>query len=69
MTQVLLVDDEKNVLTTFSIGLRRHSFKVRQAQSGKQALQILDECPCDVLVSDVRMHPMSGINIPGSVLF
>lgn len=67
MTQVLLVDDEKNVLTTFSIGLRRHSFKVRQAQSGKEALQILDECPCDVLVSDVRMHPMDGYTLASHV--
>ncbi len=67
MTQVLLVDDEKNVLTTFSIGLRRHSFKVRQARSGKQALQILDECPCDVLVSDVRMHPMDGYTLASHV--
>ena len=67
MTQVLLVDDEKNVLTTFSIGLRRHSFKVRQARSGKQALQILDDSPCDVLVSDVRMHPMNGYTLASHV--
>lgn len=60
MTKVLLVDDEKNILTTLSIGLRRHAFDVKQAQSGFEALRIMKEYTCDVVISDVRMHPMDG---------
>ena len=55
MTSVLLVDDEKNVLTSLSIGLRRHDYTVRQAQSGIEALRIMEKSPCDIVVSDVRM--------------
>ena len=60
MTQVLLVDDEKNILATLSIGLRRHAFDVKQAQSGFEAIRIMEEEPCDIVVSDVRMRPMDG---------
>jgi len=60
MSRILLVDDEKNVLTTLSIGLRRNKFIVRQAQSGPEALKIMEKYPCDILVSDVRMRPMDG---------
>jgi DNA-binding NtrC family response regulator len=60
MTQVLIVDDEKNILTTLSIGLRRHAFDVKQAQSGPEALRIMEEQPCDIVISDVRMRPMDG---------
>ena len=60
MSRILLVDDEKNVLTTLSIGLRRHKFTVRQAQSGPEALKIMKKYPCDIVVSDIRMRPMDG---------
>jgi DNA-binding NtrC family response regulator len=63
MPRVLLVDDEKNVLTTLSIGLRRNQYKVLQAQSGPEALRILSENPCDLVVSDIRMAPMDGITL------
>jgi len=63
MSRVLLVDDEKNVLKTLSIGLRRYKYIVRQARSGPEALKIMEEDPCDILVSDVRMRPMDGYKL------
>lgn len=67
MPRVLIVDDEKNVLTTLSIALRRHEFTVREAQSGSEALKILEEHPCDILLSDVCMHPMDGYKLASQV--
>lgn len=63
MSNVLVVDDEKNVLTTLSIGLRRNRYSVRQAQSGPEALKIMEEDPCGIVVSDIRMSPMDGFSL------
>ncbi len=60
MSQVLIVDDEKNVLRTLSIGLQRSNFTVREARSGEEALKMMDKEPCEIVVSDIRMSPMNG---------
>jgi CheY-like chemotaxis protein len=67
MSTVLLVDDEKNVLKTLSLSLRRYDFSVRQAQSGPDALAELERAPCDFLVSDIRMAPMDGYRLASIV--
>jgi two-component system, response regulator FlrC len=63
MFRVLVVDDEKNVLTTLSIGLKRHDYVVSQAKSGPEALKLLEEQPFDFVVSDIRMLPMDGYTL------
>jgi len=67
MSQVLLVDDEKNVLTTLSIGLRRYEYEVRKAQSGPEALRIMEKDPCEIVVSDIRMSPMDGYTLASQI--
>ena len=63
MSRVLVVDDEKNILATLSIGLKRSDYPVLQARSGPEALEILDNQPCDIVVSDIRMSPMDGYTL------
>jgi len=63
MTKVLIVDDEKNVLTTLSIGLKRHKYNVVKAQSGPDALKLLKDQHCDIMLSDIRMNPMDGYTL------
>jgi len=67
MRQVLVVDDEKNVLKTLSIGLQRHEYNVKQAQNGVEALQLMDKGKFDVVVSDVRMYPMDGYTLAAKI--
>jgi DNA-binding NtrC family response regulator len=67
MSTVLLVDDEKNVLKTLSLSLQRHSYSVMQAQNGPDALRLLDESPCDYVVSDIRMTPMNGYMLASAI--
>jgi DNA-binding NtrC family response regulator len=67
MSTVLLVDDEKNVLKTLSISLRRYDFAVQQAQTGPDALKLLEESPCDFVVSDIRMAPMDGYKLASAI--
>jgi len=67
MSQVLIVDDEKNVLKTLTIGLKRHKYNVKSARSGPEALEVLEQSPCDIVVSDIRMAPMDGYTLASRI--
>ena len=58
---VLLVDDEKDYLETLLKRLLKRRIKATGANSGEEALKILKETPPDVVVLDVRMQGMDGI--------
>ena len=66
--RLLLVDDEKDI--TFFLGelLRGEEYMVHTAQSGHEALEILDGNRIDVLITDVRMPKMNGIELINSTL-
>ena len=68
MSKVLIVDDEKNILKTLSIGLRRQEYQVINAKSGAEALSIMGHEPCDIIVSDIRMTPMDGYALASVIL-
>lgn len=59
--RVLLVDDEKEFLETLLKRLLKRKVKVAGVNSGEEALKILKETPFDVVVLDVRMQGMDGI--------
>ena len=60
--QILFVDDEPNLLHGLQRMLRpmRQSWDMYFAESGPDALRIIDQHPCDVVVSDMRMPGMDG---------
>jgi signal transduction histidine kinase len=58
---VLLVDDENDFLESLRQRLELRGLPARAASSGPEALEILDEIPVDVVVLDVRMPGMDGI--------
>lgn len=57
---VLLVDDEPRVTEALVRGLRHEPYEFLTADSGAQALAILESVPVDVIVSDERMPGMTG---------
>ncbi|HOW97753.1 MAG TPA: sigma-54 dependent transcriptional regulator [Kiritimatiellia bacterium] len=57
---ILIVDDEKNTRDGLARALGRN-YAVRLADSAARALQILDEQPADVLLSDIRMPGEDGL--------
>ncbi|MBN2102965.1 response regulator [bacterium] len=67
MSCILLVDDEKNVLKTLSMGLRRLDYGVEEAQTGPEALELLGKKSVDVVVSDIRMSPMDGYTLASEI--
>lgn len=63
MHTVLVVDDEPNYLIVLSELLRDAGFEVFTAQSGKEALSIVLGTDLDVLISDIKMPKMDGIEL------
>ena len=59
---VLLVDDETEFLETLVKRLRKRNLEVRGAGSGEEALKCLEAEPIDVVVLDVKMPGMDGID-------
>ncbi|MEU9991619.1 response regulator transcription factor [Streptomyces sp. NPDC048045] len=60
---VLVVDDDAAIRRSLERGLRLNGFAVRTATDGPQALTAIDRTPPDVLVLDVSMPGMSGIEV------
>jgi len=61
--RVLLVDDEVEFLETLIKRMRRREIDVDGVGSGGEALTALKEAPADVVVLDVRMPDMNGIDV------
>ncbi len=60
---LLLVDDEQAVLELLGRQLTNRHFKTYTAESGEEALVTLTKTSIDILVTDVRMPGMSGIEL------
>jgi two-component system NtrC family sensor kinase len=58
---LLLVDDENQFRQTVAKRLAKRGAKVRQASSGQECLDSMAEEPVDVVVLDVKMPGMDGI--------
>lgn len=59
--QLLLVDDEERFLSTTKTLLDKRGVITHTAAGGREALRILDEKRVDVVVLDVKMPDMDGI--------
>lgn len=60
--RLLFVDDEPRVLVALK-SIFRTDYEVKTTTSGAEALDILDEWPAEVIVSDQRMPTMSGVQL------
>jgi len=60
---VLFVDDEEKLLRSLKRGLLDEPYKTIFANSGKEALEILQQQEVHVLVTDMRMPEMSGLEL------
>lgn len=60
---ILVVDDDVNILALQQILFTRHGYNVETASSGFKALEILNRLVPDVIVMDVMMPGMNGIEL------
>jgi len=63
MPSVLLVDDEQNILEILEMVLQEQGMEVLKAGSGREALQLLRQRKTDVVISDIRMPDLSGVEL------
>jgi len=60
---VLVVEDEESFIEALKVGLKREGFRVEVARDGMQALEMFDLVQPDVILLDVMLPRMSGIDV------
>ena len=58
---ILVVDDEHDVLEMIEIGLGLDGYRVLSAESGEQAIEAVTHHQIDLVISDLRMPGMDGV--------
>ena len=61
--KVLIVDDEKSIVDPLTYAFRREGFIVENAFNGKEALDKLSDFNPDILISDIMMPVMNGLDL------
>jgi two-component system response regulator PilR (NtrC family) len=61
--RILVVDDEPSMRQMLSIVLRREGYDVSLAENGRSAVAALERGPFDLLISDIKMPDMSGVDV------
>jgi two-component system response regulator PilR (NtrC family) len=61
--RILVVDDEQSLRELLDIMLRREGYTVLLAENGRRALSILEREGVDLLISDIKMPDISGVDV------
>ncbi len=61
--RILIVDDEDEIRSVLKEHLEFHGYECAEAANGKEALEILQSEPLPIVISDVRMPVMDGIEL------
>src|SRR2546423_1958111 len=62
-TTVLVVEDEDSFIEALTVGLSREGFRVRVARDGSEALDLFDVVRPDLVLLDVMLPKVSGIDV------
>ncbi len=66
--KILIVDDDVNIRRLFFRFLSRESFVLAEAENGEQALQQLAQNEYDLIITDLQMHGIDGLQILDTAL-
>ncbi len=61
--KILVVDDDTDVRESLEMALRQKGYQVSAADSGESAIELLKESSFDLILSDLRMAGMDGIDV------
>jgi len=62
-TRVLFIDDEKDIVRTFTLFLERQGYVVDSARNGREAMAMLGESIYQVVVLDYRLPDITGTDM------
>jgi two-component system response regulator PilR (NtrC family) len=65
-SKILVVDDERSMRELLAIVLKREGHDVLLADNGRSAVELLEREPIELLISDIRMPDMSGVEVLGA---
>lgn len=63
MSEILVVDDDRDVAQSIELSLRRRGYRVTLAHSGVEALKTLRRYRPDIVILDILMPGMSGLEV------
>ncbi|MCW5828511.1 MAG: sigma-54-dependent Fis family transcriptional regulator [Deltaproteobacteria bacterium] len=63
MAHILLVDDEPSSLLALTIFLKKAGHEVTTASDGEAALRVIEDMAPEVVVTDYRMEPLTGLDV------
>ena len=63
MPNLLICDDERSICEMLEITLRREGYKVETVNSGEAGIRKLDSALFDVVITDIRMPNINGIEV------
>ncbi len=63
MAKITLIDDDENITTSVSLALESHGHAVKAFHDGVSGLQALEADPPDVVILDVKMPRMDGMEV------
>jgi len=63
MKHVVVIDDERDILTCMDEVLTAEGYRVTGVVSGAEALDLLAEDPPDLVILDLRMPGMNGLEV------
>jgi DNA-binding NtrC family response regulator len=66
--KILLVENEEGQRLLYEQELNEEGYLVLCAKNGKEALKRLEESPCDLVILDIRMPEMDGIEVLGKIV-
>ncbi len=68
MTTILLVEDDKNQRLLYEQELGLEGYEIRTAIDGKDALKKVQEHPPDIIIMDIDLPKMEGIEAMGRII-
>ncbi len=67
MTSILIVDDEQSMRDFLTILLQKEGYEVTAHANGADALKCLNDQPFDLVISDIRMPGIGGLDLLHSI--
>ncbi len=61
--EILVVDDEKSLREMLAILLQREGYQVLQVENGKKALELVKNSEFDLIITDMKMPELSGLEL------
>ena len=63
MARILLIDDEPSILSVLSTLLKAEGYEVEPVQGGEAAKELIRSGEFDLMLSDIRMSPINGMEL------